>query len=259
LEKYLKILFVWIGLFALQSAMAGIPPRPEPARFVNDFAGMLSEGEQRALESKLRGYFDSTSTQIVVVTLQSLEGDEAWSVGQQIGQAWGVGQDKNDNGVVFLISKEDRKINISVGYGLEARIPDIYAKRIIRDIVSPNFKAGQFYGGIDQAIDRMIEYSSGEFKADPKKKRGDELSAGQGMVVFFFVLLFIFIVIAMANRRNRYTSFDGRGSNSWIGPTLFNVIANGMLHGNRGGGGGGNDGFDFGGGDFGGGGASGDW
>lgn len=246
--RRLKIpgLLLWCLIF-LQGGLnaAEIPPKPEPARYVNDYANLLSESDRQTLENKLVNYYDSTSTQLVVVIVSNLEGEEPWYYAQQLGEKWGVGQAKKDNGLVFLISKEDRKVFIATGYGLEDKITDAMAKRIITQQVTPNFKAGNYAEGINAALDRMILLCSGQYQADEVREEG-------GLSLFQFILLVILIIIILKiiSGHNNGGNYNRRGYQSW-GPSW---TGGGMWSG-----GGGSSGGSFGGGSFGGGGAGGDW
>ncbi|NJL14993.1 MAG: TPM domain-containing protein [Microscillaceae bacterium] len=143
-----------------------LPPRPEPARFVNDFANLLSTTEQETLETKLRNYQDSTSTQIAIVIIPSLNGQNIESYSFYLAQNWGIGQMGKDNGLLILMAVQDRKVRIEVGYGLEDRLPDLAAKHIIDSILIPNFRAQNYFQGFDEATTRIFDYLSGAYTVD---------------------------------------------------------------------------------------------
>ena len=151
---YMKRLLVFIFLLTSFCVNAQIdkviPKKPSPPRLVNDFAGMLTPEQVHALENKLVAYNDSTSSQIAVVTVESLEGYEDEEYALALGREWGVGGRDFNNGVIILISKQDRKSRIEVGYGLEGAIPDITAKTIIEHDLTPNFREGNYYRGLDE-------------------------------------------------------------------------------------------------------------
>jgi uncharacterized protein len=237
-------------LFFLHGVLsaAEIPPKPEPARYVNDYANLLSESDRQTLENKLVNYYDSTSTQLVVVIVSSLEGEEPWYYAQQLGEKWGVGKAEKDNGLVFLISKEDRKVFITTGYGLEDKITDAMAKRIITQQVTPNFKAGNYAEGINAALDRIISLCSGQYQADPEPEGG-----GLSLFQWIFLIMLVIYVLKVISSINKGGTYNRRGYNSF-GPTW---TSGGYWGG--GGFGGGSSGGSFGGGSFGGGGAGGDW
>ena len=244
-----------LSVFAFAQDETDIPPRPNPPRLVNDLANMLRPEEIQALEQKLVNYNDTTSTQIAIVTVTSLGPYEVADFAYRIGETWGVGGKGKNNGILILVSKNERKVNISTGYGLEHVIPDAYAKRIIEQIIKPAFKRNDFYGGFNSATDQIILLASGEYKAEPK----DYGDGGSSPVFFWLIIgvLILFILIQMFK--------GGRGGRGGGMRTLMNPYGGfgtfGDFSSGRGpfGGGGGGGFGGFGGGSFGGGGASGDW
>jgi uncharacterized protein len=164
--SYMKRLTLFIFLlisFCVNAQLSRvIPKKPSPPKLVNDFASMLTPEQVQALENKLVAYDDSTSSQIAVVTVQSLEGYEDEEFALALGREWGVGGKEFSNGVVVLISKDDRKSRIEVGYGLEGAIPDITAKTIIENELLPSFREGNYYRGLDRATDALIRAAAGE-------------------------------------------------------------------------------------------------
>lgn len=233
---------------------------PAPSdRLVTDLGDFLEPVEERALERKLRAYNDSTSTQIVVLTVRDLGGMDAQTFALEVGRSWGVGQEGRNNGVIFLISRAERQLRIEVGYGLEGVLPDALAGRIIRDVVTPSFKQGQFFAGINAGVDLIMAAAAGEFEALPTASNKN----GQGINPVFLYLVFIFVYFIITGIRNR-----GNGGGQYRKQRhggLPIIFWGGGLHGHRGGGGFGGGGFGgggfggFGGGGFGGGGAGGSW
>ena len=148
-------------------AAQNIPAPMSPPRLVNDFAKVFSETERQALENKLLTYNDTTSTQIYVVTVNDLDGYAVSDYAFRIGEKWEVGQKGKDNGAVILIKPKignsRGQTYISVGYGLEGSIPDGYAGRIIRNRMIPYFNNGDYFSGVNAAIDSMIKRLEGEF------------------------------------------------------------------------------------------------
>ena len=147
------LLLAW--LFPVFTAMLGPEAQaqrldviPPSGQWVTDLGGMFSPVEEQTLTQTLRFYADSTSTQIVIVTLPDLGGADIATYATELGQQWGVGQQGQDNGVVILVSRDDRAVFIATGYGLEGAIPDAIAGRIVREIVLPDFKQGRFYAGL---------------------------------------------------------------------------------------------------------------
>ena len=143
---------------------------------VNDYAGMLSPASQRQLEALLTDFEQKESTQIALLTVPSLEGDSLADFSIRVAETWKIGQEEADNGAILLIAKADRKIRIEVGYGLEGRLTDLLAGRIIRNVIAPYFKAGAFDQGITAGISAMIdsvrrEFSAGESTPPPRPKQ----------------------------------------------------------------------------------------
>lgn len=260
-----RFLSLYLLFFLATTGFAqNIPARPDPPRLVNDFAKQLAPTEVAALERKLVAYNDSTSSQITVVVVPTTGDYPIADYAFALGRDWGVGQQGKDNGIVILWASTDRKVFIATGYGMEGAIPDAIAKRIVNQVIIPEFKNGMFYRGLDKGADAIFKYATGEYKADPVKR---EKEFPVGLIVF--IVIFIVILIAISSKgkggggKNRgrgfdagpvfwpYTTYSGRGrsSGSWGG---------GGFGGGFGGGSGGGFGG-FGGGSFGGGGAGGSY
>lgn len=139
-----------------------IPPRPDRFTPVVDSAQVLSVEQEAALTQKIKRFEDSTGTQVAVVILSSLHGYTVEGYAVEWFKKWQYGQQKNNNGVLLLAAITDHKVHIETGYGLEGAIPDAYAKRIIETDIKPNFKAGNYYQGIDTSVDNLIRLASGE-------------------------------------------------------------------------------------------------
>jgi len=246
-----------------------IPEKPNPPRLVNDFTGTLSAGEINQLEQKLVYFNDSTSTQIVVVLVPSLQGYEKYDFAQRLGEKWGVGQKGKNNGIIVLvkpkISSERGEAFISPGYGLEAVVPDAICKRIVENEMIPYFNKGDYAGGINKAANVLISLTKGEYTADQYSKRAKNKGKPYGFLVPFIVLAIIFIMVKSSARRSYSVgksvpwwmtlfliSNMGRSGNHWN-----DFSSGGGSFGSFGDGGGGFGGF--GGGSFGGGGAGGSW
>ncbi|MDX1418688.1 MAG: TPM domain-containing protein, partial [Rubricoccaceae bacterium] len=183
---------VLLGIAAAAHAQPAIPPRPDA--LVNDYAGLLAPAEQAALERKLVAYDDSTSTQIAVVIFPSLEGGDAGSLATEIGQAWGVGQAGFDNGVVVLVGLEDRQVFIATGYGAEGAVPDALAGRIVRNVIVPAFRSGQFYAGLDAATTALMQALAGEYTAVERRTGGD--GGPSGALVFLILLIVVLVALS---------------------------------------------------------------
>lgn len=238
-----------------------IPPKPNPPRLVNDLAGLLSQDEVARLEQKLVSYNDSTSTQITVVTLTSLDGYDIDDLAQRIGQTWGAGQKSYDNGIIMLIKpkvgNESGKAAISTGYGMEEIIPDAVARRIVDNEMIPYFKENNYFGGINAGTDVIIDLASGRFKAKDYQKKG-------GVLNFLIPLIIIAVVMLLMGRNsgNKRNNFGSSNLPFWMLLSMLGSGGRSTGGGDWGGfsGGGGGGGFGgFGGGGFGGGGASGSW
>ncbi len=271
---------LWLGWLVLLSSVgfAGaveIPARPEG--YVTDQANLLSGQTRNQLEEFLRGYEQTTTNQVVVVTLPTLGGEPLEEFSIRLAERWKVGQKGRDNGVIFLIVKDDHLLRIEVGYGLEGVLPDALAGQIIRQVVVPHFSRGRFEEGITAGVATIVQATQGEFKAEPQKSAGDEQFSA------FFIFFLIFVVVLSIGDLIRYSAyFSGhrlyRSRYSfwewWLRFAFlfffFNFLyraffntrlsSGGGYYGSRTGFGGfSGGGFSSGGGSFGGGGASGRW
>ena len=229
-----------------------IPPKPEKQTSVYDYVNLLSEAEKRQLEQKLIRYSDSTSTQIVIAVIRSTEGENINYLGAQWGQKWGIGQADEDNGILVLLAKDDRRIAISTGYGVEEFLTDLMSKRIIDRVIIPKFKQNDYYGGLDAGSDAIFEVLTGQFKEDRTFGNDQGFPLSKLMPILIFIVIFI-ILASRSNKggRNNRGGRGGRGMDIWDMIILSNMGRGGYRGGSSGGG--------FGGGGFGGGGASGGW
>ncbi len=265
-----KITFISIILlFSISTLWSqDFPEPPNPPRLVNDYVGLLTTQQQQSLERKLVALSDTNGTQIAIVIVESIHGYDIVDYSQRLGQKWKIGQKKDDNGAIIVLKpktgSEKGEVNIDVGYGLEPYIPDITSKRIIENEMIPYFKQNNYYGGLDAAIDVMINLAAGHFTPDQYNKGGQQ-SPFSSLVP----LIIMIIVISMIFRRGRGNhTMGGKSNNSslWTALILGSMMGGGRgsSYGNFSGGsgsfGGGSGGFGgFGGGSFGGGGASGSW
>jgi uncharacterized protein len=268
-DKYMKHFLLFFCLLAGVMALGQgidkvVPAKPNPPRLVNDFANVLTPEQEQALESKLVAYDDSTSNQIAVVTIQTTGDYAVQEVGLEILRRWGVGgQAKKDNGLVLLVAVNDRSVNISTGYGLEGAVPDITAKNIIENDIVPQFRAGNYYRGLDAGTSSVMRAAAGEYQA-PENYRNRGTGSGGisfGKIFIAFIIL-MFIMNMFGGGGGRGGGFmSRRGYRRFGGGPIF--IPGGFGGGGFGGGGfggGGGGGFGgFGGGSGGGGGASGSW
>lgn len=259
--KYQKVNYFLFLLWCTCSfAQFQIPDIPEVQTSVYDYIDLLPENREKALEQKLIRYSDSTSTQIVVAIISSTEGENISYLGAQWGQKWGIGQDKKDNGILVLLAKDDRKIAINTGYGVEGSLTDALSRRIIDRVIIPQFKSNDYYGGLDKGVDAIFQVLAGEFKEERTfDDTGDNpLSSFLPIIIFFIIL----IILSTRNRRGggRNGGRRSSGPDIWDIIILSNMGRGGYRRGGGGGfGSGGGFGGGFGGGGFGGGGASGGW
>jgi uncharacterized protein len=233
--------------------------RPVPPRLVNDYAGILTAEQKQTLENKLVKFDDSTSNQICVVIVPTVDGRDIADVALDLGRSWGVGNKKTNNGVVLLVAAADRKLNISPGYGLEKALPDVICSQIIQNNIVPFFKGNDYYAGIDNGTESIIQATKGEYKA-PKGYRDRNKEIDSGNIIFFIlvalILLFVLSRAGGGGGDGGGTFMSRRGYRPFVFPT------GGWGGGGWGGGGSssGGGGFGgFGGGSFGGGGSSGSW
>lgn len=236
--------------------LSAIPAKPDPPRLVNDLAGLFTAQQCDELEQRLVAYNDSTSTQIVVVTVLDLEGQESSAYATEIGIEWQVGSEKFDNGIIILVKPktetESGDVFIAVGYGLEGAIPDARAKSIIDKIMIPKFIENDYYGAVTGACEAIIKMADGEgFVAGVDSDPGEG-----GMSIFlsvFIIALVLYIIFGTKKKGNGPGSSSGtRGRTGTYVPPI--------TPGGFGGSSGSSGGFGgFGGGSFGGGGAGGKW
>jgi uncharacterized protein len=263
----------WLTILALLVFLPlraqNLPEPMVPLRLVNDFTGFLPENQQIELNRKLQDFNDQTSTQIYVVTYNDLQGYTIEDFGVELGRKWGIGQKGKNNGILILISPENHQhgITIQTGYGLEGAVPDAIAKRLIDQVIVPQFKQGNYYAGLDSATNVLMSLTKGEFTADNYLKKG---SGGGGFPIPFVVIIFILFFIFSRIFGNRGRTLGRRSSLPWW--LLLGALNSGSRSnsgwgsftsgGGSFGGGGGGFGGGFGGGgggSFGGGGASGGW
>src|SRR5690606_22043988 len=188
MNKTTLLSFLFLFISVLTFAQNDFPDKPR--RLVNDYTQTLSPSQVQALESKLVAFNDSTTTQIAVVLIPSLNGYEVGDYGVRLAQKWGIGGKENDNGILLLASLEDRKVTIQTGYGVEGAVPDAIAYRIINNEIKPSFSRQDYFTGLDNAIDALISFTKGEYKAKPKTK-GGKSSGGSSII---FIIIFFIIV-----------------------------------------------------------------
>lgn len=256
-----KILVLFFFCLAGTTAYAGeaedFPEPPSPPRLVNDYGSFLSPQEAGALEQKLVAYSDSTSTQIVIVTLKNIGDYEIADYADRLANKWEIGVKGKNNGLLILMTKEPHGITIRTGYGMEGTLPDAIAKRLIEQIAKPNFKQNNYYGGLDQMTDAIIQIMSGTYQADAK---GGKASVNKTIIIFVILMALFALLSAFSKRGGGGGGIGGGGGGFLTGMLLGSMTSGGFS--SRGGysGGSSSGGFGgFGGGGFGGGGASGSW
>ncbi|MDB5205766.1 MAG: hypothetical protein JWR72_841 [Flavisolibacter sp.] len=264
MKKVALLITLLVSVCAFAQIDDVIPKKPNPPRLVNDFAGVLTPEQREALEAKLVAYDDSTSNQIAVVTLKTTGDYVIDEVALGILRTWGVGGTKN-NGIVILAAIEDRKVWIATGYGLEGAVPDITAKTITDNDITPNFRQEAYYRGFDAATNSIIKAAAGEYKA-PAQDRRNAKGKGGGFGKIIVGIIILFVMLGMfGGGGNSGGGYMSRRGSSWIGPMILGSMLGRGSSGGFGGGGGGGGGFGgggfggFGGGSGGGGGAGGSW
>ncbi len=255
-QLFVCLLFVQLGF-----AQFDIPEKPSFQTSVYDYAKLLNPSEKKQLEEKLVRYSDSTSTQMVVITVETLKNEDPMVLATNWAQKWGIGQAKEDNGVIILVGKNERKIAIMPGYGLEDRLTAGIGGEIIRNIIVPEFKAGSYYNGLDKGADALVDVFKGKYKGERKRDKST------GLPILPIIIVVIVLLVLLSRRKNN----GGNSGNSGGGPSLLDVIILSNLGRSSGGGfggfggssgggfGGGGFGGGFGGGGFSGGGSSGSW
>jgi uncharacterized protein len=260
--KYFGIVILFISVLSVSAQE--FPEKPNPQRLVNDYANFLQPNEVNALENKLVQFNNETSTQIAIVIVKSLNGYDKASYSFQLAEKWGIGQKGKNNGILMLIKPKYRnekgEVFIATGYGVEGAVPDAIAKRIVDKEIIPNFKNGNYYQGIDAAVNTMIELTIGEYTAEEYAGSGN-VGSIIGPFLFFFLII-IFSIIGRIKRARHYSV----GHNVplwtalWLASSASRSSSSGWSSFSSGSGSFGGGGFGgFGGGGFGGGGAGGSW
>jgi uncharacterized protein len=259
---YLILSFLLIATTAAAQVDKILPERPSPAHLYNDLtksSNFLTKAQAEYLENSLVSIDDSTSNQIAIVVVESLEGYTANEYATALGRKWGVGSQAFNNGVVVLISTGggdgNRDAYIAVGYGLEGAIPDVTADNILENELIPIFKEGNYLEGFKRTIDALERAAAGEYKQQRKKRNSPKV----GIPSIVFVLILILISI-LSSRGGGGTMINRRGHRGWTGGTwMGGGWGGGSSWGGSSGGGFGGGFGGFGGGGFGGGGAGGRW
>ncbi len=200
-------LFLFLGKGVLAYESPG-----SPTGYVNDFAGMLLPETKETLIATLTQFTQETSSEISVVTVNDLGGDSIENFANELFREWGIGTEKNDNGVLLLVSKEDRKVRIEVGYGLEGALPDATANAIIQNDILPEFKNGDYDLGVTHGVESIIQATKGEYTIpEPKTASG----FGRVIEVLFFVVFFGFNILV---------SILAPSKSWWLGGVIGGVL-----------------------------------
>lgn len=221
---------------------------------VTDKTNTLTPDQIAYLEQKLVSIDDSTSTQIAVILIPTTGGRELGDYTTDLGRNWGVGGAEFNNGVILLIAKDDRKLWIATGYGLEGSLPDATASHIIDDVIKPNFRGDDYFRGIDEGTDAIISAVQGTYNT-PQERSGKSRGS---MIPFIVIVLIVLFIMSKSGGGKGGSFMSRRGYRGIPGPFIFPTGGGGSSGGGGFGGGGGGFGG-FGGGGFGGGGAGGSW
>lgn len=240
-----------VALVALSPAWALAREVPPLRAHVNDTADMLPADAEARLEQRLSAYEQRTEQQFALLTIDTLDGDALEDFSLRVVEAWKLGKKGKDNGLLLLIVKNDRRLRIEAGYGLEGEVTDAFASRLIRNVLTPQFRAGRVADGVDQAFTLLMKQASGEAVpegalAPPRRERERSGGSPLGVLVLLFLLVPFVLPLLLGGGR-------GRRRGVFIGGL------GGFGGGGWGGGSGGGGGYSGGGGGFGGGGSSGSW
>jgi len=253
--KYIWSIFIlFISLSQAVFSQFTIPEIPKEQTSVYDYISLLSVTQKQNLEQKLIKYSDTTSTQIVIVIISTTKGENIGLLTPKWAHKWGIGKEKEDNGVFILLAKDDRKIWISPGYGVEHKLTAGIVGELTRNIIIPEFKKNDYYNGLDKGTDTIFQILNGEYQGS-RKSNDKDFPIG---VVFFLIIIFIIILISISKNRR---GGSGKGGNRHRKISILDaIILSNIGRGSYGGGSsGGSFGGGFGGGGFSGGGAGGGW
>jgi uncharacterized protein len=247
-------------VLALPAKALEVPSAPKGR--VSDYASLLSPDAIARIDSKIAAHEAQSSDQIAVAIFPSLEGESLEDFSIQLARQWKIGSKEHDNGAILLLFVQDRQMRLEVGYGLEGRLTDAMSSRILRNILAPRFREGDFDGGVERAVDAIIEVIRGEYQAPPEETKQ---KSPAGTILFWIFILLLFYLMSRAPRQY-WSNMGGPVSGRRAGWTRRRSVppwwwggGGGFGGGGFGGGGFGGGGFGGGGGGFGGGGASGKW
>lgn len=192
-KLFVKAIIIAVMLIFLNGIPVMALDVPALKSYVNDYADMISPITEKQLESALKQFEQQESTQLAILTIPSLKGDSLEDFSIRVAEKWKIGQKELDSGAILLIAKADRKIRIEVGYGLEGRLTDLLAGRIIQNIIGPEFKAGKFDQGILNGVGAMMGAVKGEFKDVPESAKPHKRTMNVNNMFFIFIV-FIFLI-----------------------------------------------------------------
>jgi len=257
LHKYLitAVLFLFLTPSSFSQRSKAPAPEDKVRNYITDKTSTLTQSQIKSLETKLSNFEKETSNQVVVWMTPSLEGGSLEEKSYEIAEQNGIGQKGKDNGVLLFIAKNDRKLRIEVGYGLEGALPDALCDQIIRKEITPSFKKGNFYEGINSGVDAIIKATKGEYTADKNSSDDDSgisfCCIPIPALIFFIIFFFIFGLPILS--RIFHWGGSGRSNRWWTGGSGWSSGSGSSWSS------GSSSGFSGGGGSFGGGGASGSW
>jgi len=217
--RFKVLLLAGIAL-AVTSAAAALEVPPLQGR-VNDYAEMLSKSTVRQLDAVLADLERTDSTQIVVLTVPSLQGDSLEDFSIRVAEAWKIGRQEFDNGAILLIARDDRKIRIEVGYGLEGSLTDLTAGRIIRNVMVPRFRQGEFDQGVIDGVNAVVGVVRGEYSPPPQARRPAQ-SRDRFAPLFFSAVFFL----SMVNVLGRLRRGIGAAAGGVLAPILGAIFLN---------------------------------
>jgi uncharacterized protein len=209
------ILSIILGLFPIQTFAFTVPAKP--TSFVSDYAGMMSASQVSDLENKISQFEKQTTNEIAVVTVPSLDGEPIENLAQEIFTKWGIGKKDKNNGVLLLISLADRKTRIQTGYGVEGDLTDIGTSYIQSEVITPAFRAGDYYAGIDGAVDKMITALGGADIVPSGYSQNNNSGNNNNFwgIAVFFAFMFLQISVSVLARSKSW----------WAGGVLGAIIS----------------------------------
>ncbi len=254
-------LLLALAVAGLAQAQGAQDPLPRNDGWVTDLAGFLTPQEERSLEELMESYKQGSDNEIALLTVPDLGGRSLEQYALEVGRAWGIGEQGSHNGALLFVAKQERKVRIEVGRGLEGNLTDSISGRIIRDVIAPDFKQGRFYAGLRAGIEAMHAAAGGDYGKIPRG-RGARSSRGVGVCSLPMIFFILFLINAMTRGRRGGGGRGGSGGGILPWLVLGSMMSGGRgssgWHGGSSGGGGSFGGFGGGGG-FSGGGSSGGW